>query len=101
MVARKGLVFMAAAVLGLAAQPAHAQGVQPGLSKTLLKCEDGTGKTLSKFVSSKSKCIDKCIATARKTSGPFGGCFAPESLTASETFQAALTTAPCAGNLSG
>jgi len=46
-------------------------------NKDEAKCEAGAGKTLAKFVGSKGKCITKCIGTARKTMGPYGGCFAP------------------------
>jgi len=60
-------LFAASTVL---AQPA-------GVTKDEVKCESGTGKALSKFVGSKSKCASKCFATARKTSGPYTGCFAP------------------------
>jgi len=62
----------AAAGLWLAASPVLAQS---GVTKDELKCESGTGKTLAKFVSSKSKCVSKCFGTARKTSGPYTGCF--------------------------
>jgi hypothetical protein len=41
------------------------------------KCERGAGKALNKFVAAKSKCVVKCIATARKTSGPYDGCYGP------------------------
>jgi hypothetical protein len=70
--------FAAAAAAGLclAASPVLAQS---GVTKDELKCESGVGKTLSKFVSSKSKCVSKCFATARKTSGPYPPCFAPYS----------------------
>ena len=48
-------------------------------SKDVQKCETTTGSVLSKFVGSKGKCISKCFSTARKTSGPYGGCFPPYS----------------------
>src|SRR5262249_32780834 len=70
------VVVVAAAGVGFAALPAYGQ-VQPGLSKTLQKCESGTGSALSKFVGAKTKCISKRVTAARKTSGPFAGCFAP------------------------
>src|SRR5262245_3448370 len=68
--------FAAAAAAGLclAASPVLAQ--IPGQTKDELKCESSTGKALTKFVSSKSKCVSKCFVAARKTSGPFTGCFA-------------------------
>jgi hypothetical protein len=50
---------------------------QAQLTKDVLKCESGTGKALSKFTGSKSKCVSKCLSTARKTMGPFGGCLPP------------------------
>src|SRR6266436_4539529 len=46
-------------------------------NKDEAKCETGAGKALVKFVGSKAKCTAKCIVTARKTMGPYGGCFAP------------------------
>jgi hypothetical protein len=48
-------------------------------NKDEAKCEQGTGKALTKFVGKKAKCAGKCLSTARKTSGPYGGCFAPFS----------------------
>jgi len=64
-----------AAIAGvmLAVPAVHAQDP----TKFEVKCESGTGKSLSKFVGAKSKCVTKCLATARKTSGPYVGCFAP------------------------
>ena len=64
----------AAATLCLAAAPVLAQS---GVTKDEVKCESGTGKALSKFTSSKSKCASKCFVAARKTMGPYTGCFAP------------------------
>jgi len=64
----------AAATLCLAAAPVLAQS---GVTKDELKCESGTGKALSKFTGSKSKCASKCFVAARKTMGPYTGCFAP------------------------
>jgi hypothetical protein len=46
-------------------------------TKDEAKCETSVGSTLAKFVGSKTKCISKCFATARKTSGPYTGCFGP------------------------
>jgi len=43
------------------------------------KCESSTGGALSKFVGSKSKCISKCIVTARKAGSGFAACFFPYS----------------------
>jgi hypothetical protein len=48
-------------------------------NKDEAKCERGTGKALNKMVGAKSKCVTKCITTARKTSGPYTQCFAPFS----------------------
>jgi hypothetical protein len=42
-----------------------------------VKCETGTAKALTKFVGSKAKCGSKCLIAARKTLGPYGGCFSP------------------------
>jgi hypothetical protein len=73
MLRRFGVVMLVAAGLGLAAVPVHAQ-----LSKTVLKCQDTTNKTLGKFTGSKSKCFMKCIATQRKAASPnFTSCFPP------------------------
>src|SRR5262245_3283644 len=47
-------------------------------NKDEVKCESGTGKTLSKFTSSKAKCVGKCIATQRKAAVPnYGSCLPP------------------------
>jgi hypothetical protein len=67
-----GRAAIAAAGLCLLATSVLAQA-----SKDVQKCESTTGSTLSKFTGSKSKCISKCIVTARKTSGPYAGCFFP------------------------
>ena len=73
MLRRFGVVMFAAASLGLAAVPVHAQ-----ISKDVLKCEDGTNSALAKFVGAKAKCAAKCIATQRKASPPaFAGCMGP------------------------
>jgi hypothetical protein len=67
------LVMVAAVSLGLGAVPVHAQ-----VPKDVLKCEDGTNKTLGKFAGSKTKCFMKCIATQRKVASPnFANCFPP------------------------
>jgi hypothetical protein len=65
--------IVVAAGLCMTVTSSHAQA----LPKDKAKCESGAGKSLSKFTKSKSSCISKCITTARKASGPFGGCFAP------------------------
>jgi hypothetical protein len=70
------VVVAAAAGVGFATLLAYGQ-VQPGLSKTLQKCESGTGSALSKFVGPKTKCITKCVTGGRKTSGPYTDCFTP------------------------
>ncbi len=72
--------IMAAAGLCLLASAALAQPA--GVTKDEFKCELGAGKALVKFTGSKSKCIAKCIALARKTGGPYTGCFAPYADTA-------------------
>jgi hypothetical protein len=63
-----------AAGLCLAASSAHAQA---GVTTSEFKCESGTGKALAKFTGAKSKCVSKCLASKRKTMGPYTGCFAP------------------------
>ncbi len=73
MLKRFGIAMVAVASLGLAAAPVHAQ-----LSKEVVKCQDGTNKTLGKFVGSKTKCFMKCISTQRKAASPaFASCFPP------------------------
>ena len=84
------LALTAAGALQLATV-AHAQ--LPGVTKDEFKCESLTGKSLSKFVGSKSKCVQKCLTTARKTSGPYTGCFAPYTDPATN----ACITAPLKG----
>jgi hypothetical protein len=79
---RVSLAAAAVAGLCLGASPVLAQS---GVTKDEVKCESGTGKALAKFVGSKSKCASKCLATARKTSGPYTGCFAPYADPATNT----------------
>jgi len=78
MKAKFGLAVIVAAGMSLAAERALAQF--PPITdptKDEAKCETSTGKALTKEVGSISKCAGKCITTARKTSGPYGGCFSP------------------------
>jgi hypothetical protein len=80
MLGRFGTAVIAAAGFCLMANQVLAQfppATDP--SKGEQKCESSVGKTLSKFVSSKAKCVSKCIGTGRKTSGPYAGCFPPYS----------------------
>jgi len=73
MLDRLRVATIAAAGLCLVATTAQAQ-----LTKDLLKCESGAGKSLSKFTGSKSKCVSKCLTTQRKAASPaFGPCFPP------------------------
>jgi hypothetical protein len=76
MVSQFRFVLVVAAGVTLTTLPVHGQ-VLPGQSKAITKCESGTGSALSKFTDGKAKCISKCIKGARKTSGPFAGCFVP------------------------
>lgn len=76
------LAAAATAALCMAASPSMAQS---GVTKDELKCESGAGKTLSKFVGSKGKCVSKCLATQRKATTPaYAGCFAPYADTATQ-----------------
>ena len=68
--------IMAAGLVTLLASTALAQPLTDP-NKDEAKCETATGKALIKFVGAKAKCSAKCITTARKTSGPYGGCFGP------------------------
>jgi hypothetical protein len=70
-----GKAAIAATGLCLLATSVPAQVTDP--TSLEQKCESTTGKTITKFVGSKSKCISKCFATARKTMGPYTGCFEP------------------------
>src|SRR5262249_48255607 len=49
----------------------------PPLDKDQLKCEAGTSQSLAEFVKAKGKCIQKCLDTQRKSSGPYADCSAP------------------------
>jgi hypothetical protein len=80
--AKMSFVAAAAASVCLAATPVLAQS---GVTKDEVKCESGTGKALTKFVGSKSKCVSKCFVAARKTTGPYTPCFAPYSDSATVT----------------
>src|SRR5262249_2072795 len=80
MLGRLGTAAIAATGLCLIATRVPAQF--PPITDTTkeeAKCESNAGKTLSKFTSSKAKCVGKCITTARKTMGPYTGCFTPYS----------------------
>jgi hypothetical protein len=82
---RYGMSMIAAAGLCLLASQAAAQF--PPITdpnKDEIKCQTGAAKALQKFVGSKAKCSAKCLATARKTSGPYPPCFAPYSDTATQ-----------------
>src|SRR5262249_56860283 len=68
-------IVLAAGALCFVASPVFAQ-VAPA-NKDQLKCETGQSKSTAKFVSSKSKCAMKCLATARKTMGPYTDCTPP------------------------
>ncbi len=76
--ARRAFVALAAAIGALIAAGAGAQFppiVDPNALEA--KCEVATDKALSKLVGARAKCVQKCIATARKTGGPYGGCLPP------------------------
>jgi hypothetical protein len=73
MMHRFRIAALAAASLWLAVTPVSAQVTDP--NKDEAKCETATGKALNKFVASSSKCVAKCVATARKVMGPYGPCF--------------------------
>jgi len=75
---RYGISIAAAAGFCLLATTVSAQFppvTDPNSSE--VKCETGAGKALTKFVGAKAKCGSKCLIAARKTSGPYGGCFSP------------------------
>jgi hypothetical protein len=73
MIGRFGMAAIAATGLCFLAT-----GVQAQPSKAVQACESNAGKTLSKFTSSKSKCISKCVSTLRKTMATdYSGCFLP------------------------
>ena len=76
---RYGMAIIAAAGLCVLASQTAAQ-FPPITDPSALeaKCERAAGKALNKFVAAKSKCAVKCIAAARKTSGPYGGCYGPD-----------------------
>src|SRR5262245_51403441 len=80
MKAKFGLAVIVAAGMSLVAERALAQF--PPITdptKGEAKCETTTGKALTKQVGAIGKCASKCIVTARKTMGPYGGCFSPYS----------------------
>jgi len=70
-----GKTAIAATGLFLLATSVPAQITDP--NKDEQKCESGTGKTLAKFVGSKGKYVAKCMATQRKTMGPYTDCLPP------------------------
>jgi hypothetical protein len=52
-------------------------GSGDGLSPIEAKCQDTVGKTLAKFVASKDKCYDKCLANEFKGKIPNYSCIPP------------------------
>ena len=75
MMGRFGMAAIAATGLCFLATGVHAQP-----SKAVQSCESNTGKTLSKFTSSKSKCVSKCVSTLRKaTATDYTPCYSPYS----------------------
>jgi hypothetical protein len=73
MLGRLKVASVAAAVGGLCvvASSTFAQfPPPPGVTKDEVKCESGAGKALTKFVGSKSKCAQKCLAAQRKADTP-------------------------------
>lgn len=75
MMGRFGMAAIAATGLCFLATGVHAQP-----SKAVQSCESNAGKTLSKFTSSKSKCISKCVSTLRKTNATdYTPCYSPYS----------------------
>jgi hypothetical protein len=73
----RGHVRVAAIAAGLCLAATSALAQPAGVTKDEVKCESGTGKALTKFVGAKSKCAQKCFKAARKTTGPYDGCFPP------------------------
>jgi len=92
-------IALAAGALCFVASPVFAQ-VAPD-TKDKLKCETGQSKTTGKFVSSKAKCGMKCLATQRKTNGPYTDCTPPYGgttltcITTAETKAGAGITKAC------
>src|SRR5262245_55132910 len=77
---RGRFAMAAAAATGLCLLAGPVQAQFPPVTdpnKDEAKCQKGVGSALVKFVGAKTKCISKCISTARKTSGPYAGCFGP------------------------
>ena len=77
---RGRFLFSVAAATGLCLIASRVPAQFPPITdptKDEAKCETSVGSILAKFVGSKTKCISKCFATARKTSGPYTGCFGP------------------------
>lgn len=75
MLHRLRMVVLTATWMGVVVGTAAAQITDPG--KDEAKCQKSAGSALVKFVGAKTKCVQKCLGTARKTSGPYAGCFGP------------------------
>jgi len=77
MLARYRIVLSAAGALLIAGSALAQFPPVTDPNKDEQKCEKSAGTALTKFVGAKTKCAQKCIAAARKTMGPYGGCFGP------------------------
>jgi hypothetical protein len=72
-------VWMAMAVAaGLTLTISSVTAQSPPANKDQLKCQTAVANSLAKFAKSKAKCAQKCLNTARKTSGPYTGCKPPD-----------------------
>src|SRR5262245_52801344 len=75
---RHGVWMAMAVAAGLSLAVSSVRAQSPPANKVQLKCQTGTAKATATFVKSKLKCAQKCLANARKTSGPYTGCVPPD-----------------------
>ena len=66
------VAMMAIAGIGLVARPALGQ---PTTDEYL--CGSNAAKTFARFIVNRSKCVQRCVTHARRTSQLYGDCFAP------------------------
>src|SRR5262249_15642191 len=76
--ARHGFSMAMAVAVGLSLTVSSVSAQTPPANKLQLKCQTSVSKALVKFVQRKAKCAQKCLAKARKTSGPYQGCEPPD-----------------------
>jgi hypothetical protein len=72
--------FVRAGVLAMAATVAADVSPRPSLAQPTAgdyRCGAGNAKAFARFIPRKSKCVQRCVSQARRSSQLYGDCFAP------------------------